>query len=146
MPLIDTDDVIERDNGVIIADIFLRHGEPHFRDLECVAIRKVSGLGNYIVSTGGGVVLRESNLEMLKRNGTVFCLTATPEEIWQRIGHENHRPLLQTPDPLGKIRQMLTARAPYYSRADYQIPTTGVSVEQVTNQIIEVFKHAIHSC
>ena len=145
MPLIDTDDVIERDSGMIIADIFAQHGEPYFRELESAAVRKVSSLDNYVISTGGGVVLRDSNLEMLRRNGVIFCLTATPEEIWRRVGHETHRPLLQTPDPLGKIRQMLAARAPHYARADYEIQTTGLSIEAIANKIIEVFQHALHS-
>ena len=136
MPLIDTDEVVERDSGMRIADIFAQYGEPYFRELESAAVRLVSGLDNHVISTGGGVVLRVSNLEALKRNGVVFCLTATPEEIWRRVGHETHRPLLQTPDPLGKIRQMLAERAPYYARADYEIQTTGLSVEAIVDKII----------
>ncbi|MCZ6680897.1 MAG: shikimate kinase [Candidatus Poribacteria bacterium] len=145
MSLIDTDDVIEQDSGMRIADIFDRDGESYFRDLESAAVRKVSGLDNHVISTGGGVVLRESNLETLKQNGVVFCLTATPEEIWEHVGHGTHRPLLQTPHPLEKIRQMLVDRAPYYARADYEILTTDLSIEAVTDNIIEVFQHAIHS-
>ena len=119
MPLIDTDDVIEQDGGIAIADIFARHGELYFRDLESVAVRKVADLDNHVISTGGGVVLRTSNMEMLKRNGVVFCLTATPEEIWQRVRHQTHRPLLQTPNPLAKIRQLLTERAPEACRPGF---------------------------
>lgn len=146
MPLIDTDDVIEQDSGMTIADIFAQYREPCFRKLESAAVRKVSGLDNYVISTGGGVVLRESNLERLKRNGIVFCLTATPEVIWKRVRHKTHRPLLQTPDPLGRIRQMLADRAPYYAHADYEIHTTDLSIDEVANKIIEVFQHALHSC
>ncbi len=145
MPLIDTDDVIERDSGMRIADIFAQHGEPYFREWESAAVRLVSGLDNHVISTGGGVVLRDLNLDILRRNGVIFCLTATPEEIWRRVGHETHRPLLQAPDPLGKIRQMLAGRAPYYAGADYEIQTTGLSIEAITDKIIEVFQHAIHS-
>jgi len=141
---IDTDDVIEQDNEMIIADIFRQHGEPYFRRLESDAVRKVSGLDNHVISTGGGVVIREENLEMLKRNGMVFSLAATPEEIWKRVGHEIHRPLLQAPQPLDRIRKMLAARAPFYARADCIIHTTGLSIEEVTDQIIEVFQHAIY--
>lgn len=145
MPLIDTDDVIKQDGGIAIADIFARHGELYFRDLESVAVRKVADLDNHVISTGGGVVLRTSNMEMLKRNGVVFCLTATPEEIWQRVRHQTHRPLLQTPNPLAKIRQLLTERAPYYAHANYGISTTGLSVEQVAATTITLFQRAIHS-
>ncbi len=145
MPLIDTDAVIKHDSGMTIAETFAQHDESYFRDLESAAICKVTALDNHVISTGGGVVLRRSNLEMLKCSSVVFCLTATPEEIWRRVGHEPHRPLLQAPDPLGKIQQMLTERAPYYARADYDIPTTGVSIEEVVDKIVEVFRHAIHS-
>ena len=141
---IDTDDVIERDNEMIIADIFREHGESYFRRLESDAVRKVSDLDNHVISTGGGVVLRQENLKMLKRNGMVFSLAATPEEIWKRVGHETHRPLLQGPQPLDRIRKMLAARAPFYARADCTIHTTGLSIEAVADQIIEGFQHAIY--
>ena len=111
MPMIDTDDIVVEDSGMDIPDIFARYGEVHFRDLENAAVRKAANLENHVISTGGGVVLRESNLEMLKRNGVVFCLTATAEEIWRRVGSETHRPLLQAPNPLGNIEQMLIERS-----------------------------------
>lgn len=145
MPMIDTDDIIGEDSGLDIPDIFARYGETHFRDLESVAVRKAANLENHVISTGGGVVLRESNLEMLKRNGTVFCLTATPEEIWRRVGNETHRPLLRDPNPLDKIEQMLLERRPFYARADHDIPTTGLSIEAVTDKIVEIFQQNPHS-
>ena len=145
IPLIDTDDIIGEDSGMDIPDIFARYGEARFRDLESAAVRKAANLENYVISTGGGVVLRESNLEMLKRNGVVFCLTATPEEIWRRVGGETHRPLLQASNPLGKIEQMLIERRPFYARADHDISTTGLSIEAVTDKIVEVFQQSLHS-
>ena len=101
-PMIDTDDIIGEDSGMDIPDIFARYGEAYFRDLESAAVRKAANLENHVISTGGGVVLRESNLEMLKRNGVVFCLTATTEEIWRRVGRGTHRPLLQAPQSIGE--------------------------------------------
>lgn len=145
MPMIDTDDIIVEDSGMDIPDIFARYGEAHFRDLESAAVRKAANLENHVISTGGGVVLRESNLEMLKRSGPVFCLTATSEEIWRRVGGETHRPLLQAPNPLGHIEQMLIERHPFYARADYEIPTTGLSIKAVTDKIIEIFQQSLHS-
>ena len=145
MPMIDTDDIIREDSGLDIPDIFARYGETHFRDLESAAVCKAANLENHVISTGGGVVLRESNLEMLKRNGVVFCLTATPEEIWRRVGNETHRPLLQDPNPLDKIEQMLLERRPFYARADHDIPTTGLSIEAVIDKIVEIFQQNLHS-
>ena len=145
MPMIDTDDIIAEDSGMAIPDIFARHGEAHFRDLESAAVCKAAILENHVISTGGGVVLRESNLDMLKRNGVVFCLTATTEEIWRRVGHGTHRPLLRAPNPLEKIEQMLIGRQPFYARADYQIPTTGLSIKAVTDKIVEIFQQSLHA-
>ena len=145
MPMIDTDDIIVEDSGMDIPDIFARYGEAHFRDLERAAVCKAARLEGHVISTGGGVVLRASNLERLKHNGVVFCLTATPEEIWRRVGSETHRPLLRDPNPLEKIEQMLTERRPFYARADYEIPTTGLPIKAVTDKIVEIFQQNLHS-
>jgi len=139
MPLIDTDDVIEEDSGMIISDIFEKLGEPHFRDLESGAVKKVSRMDGYIISAGGGAVIREENIKEFKQNGIVFCLNATPEEIWKRVGHETHRPLLQVENPTGRIRELLQVRAPYYARADYTIETTQKSVSDIAKEIAEIY-------
>lgn len=144
MPLVDTDNVIERNSGMAISDIFARHDESYFRDLESAAACKVSGLDNHVIATGGGIVLRESNLKLLKQNGIVFCLTAPPETIWMRVRRSTHRPLIQTSQSLDEIRRMLADRAPYYARADYDIQTSGLSVYHVANRIVEIFQHADH--
>ena len=145
MTYVDTDDIIEQTAGRRITDIFNQHGELYFRELESDAVRKVSRLDNHVISTGGGVVLRAENLEFLKRNGVVFCLMATSEEIWARVKHETHRPLLKAPNPVKKIHEMLKDREAYYALADCMIRTDGVPIERVADKIIEVFRHAIDS-
>ena len=145
MTYVDTDEIIEKTTGRCITDIFVQKGESYFRELESEAVYQVSGLDKHVISTGGGVVLRTENLAMLKRNGVVFCLSATSEEIWARVKNETHRPLLKAPDPVEKIREMLKARQAHYALADYTIQTDGVPIEQVTDEIIEVFRHAIDS-
>ena len=144
MPLIDTDDVIEEDSDMIISDIFAQFGEPHFRDLESKAVRKVSRLDRYVISAGGGAVIRESNVFELKKNGIVFCLSATPETIFKRVSHETHRPLLQTKDPMERIRELLEQRAPYYARADYIIETSERSVSDIASEIAQIFERKQH--
>lgn len=143
MRYVDTDDVIERDSGRRISDIFSKDGEPAFRELESEAVRKVSKLDNHIISTGGGVVLKETNMVELRQNGIIFCLTATAEEIYQRVRHQSHRPLLQTPDALTKIRSMLEERHPYYAKADYMVETTGRSFGEVMAYIKRVFGKSV---
>ena len=139
MRYIDTDSVIERDNERAISDIFEKDGEAVFRQLESEAVEQVSDLYNFVISTGGGVVLKEENVATLKKNGIVFCLTASPEEIYERVGHQTHRPLLQTPDPLETIRTMLDDRAPYYAKADYTMDTTGRSFEEIVLHIKNIY-------
>ena len=143
MRYVDTDDIIERDSGRRISEIFEQDGEAAFRELESEAVRKVSNLYNYVISTGGGVVLKEANMAELKRNGIVFCLTATPEEIYRRVRHQSHRPLLQTPDPLTKINSMLEERHSYYVKADYMVETTGRSFGEVMAYIKRVFAKSV---
>ena len=145
MPYLDTDEIIEQSAGRRITDIFAQHGESYFRELEIEAVHKISGLDKHVISTGGGIVLRVGNLEILKRNGLVFCLTATSEEIWARVKNETHRPLLKAPEPVEKIRKMLEAREAYYALADHTIQTDGLPIEQVTDEVIEVFQNAINS-
>lgn len=144
MSYVDTDEIIEQAAGRCITDIFAQHGEAYFRELESEAVQKVSGLDKHVISTGGGIVLRTKNLEILKRNGVVFCLTATSEEIWARVKNETHRPLLRSPNPIEKIREMLRAREPYYALSDHSVQTDGVPIDKVTNEVVEVFQNAIN--
>ena len=139
MHYVDTDDIIERDNGRLITTIFAEDGEPAFRELESEAVRKASQLYNHVISTGGGAVLRKTNMKALKQTGIVFCLTATPEEIYRRVEHQTHRPLLQTPNPLAKIRSMLTERHAYYAGADHTVRTTGRSFREIIGYIKYVY-------
>ena len=142
MPIVDTDTIVETDNQMIIGEIFDRYGEDYFRNLENAAVHKASKYTNHIISTGGGVVLRIENLNLLQENGLLFCLRATPEEIFKRIKDESHRPLLKDPDPPNKIRQLLQARQAHYQRIEHQIETTNLSIEEVTNQIIGIYQSA----
>lgn len=143
MRYVDTDDVIERESGRRISEIFAEDGEPAFRQLEGEAVHKVSKIRNQVISTGGGVVLKKANMIKLKRSGVVFCLTATAQEIYRRVGHQAHRPLLQTSDPLAKIRAMLAERQPYYAQADYIVKTTGRSFGEIIAHIKKVFQDAV---
>ena len=140
MQYIDTDDIVEADSGMIISTILSEMGEDHLRDLESRAVEKVCKLSNHIVSTGGGVVIRDQNIQKLKSTGMLFCLDATPEEIFQRTSKETHRSLLQVADPIGRIRELLEVRKPFYGKADHMIDTTQLTVEQVADKIAELFK------
>ncbi len=139
---VDTDTLIEADQRTTITEIFKNFGEPYFRDIETKVIRQVMTCGNQVVSTGGGAVIRDENRDAFKQAGYVVCLTAAPEVIFERIKRETHRPLLQTPDPMAKIKELLDQRQKFYSQADAVIDTSKKSVDAVISEIKERIKHA----
>jgi len=139
---VDTDLLIEADQKNTIAEIFSSFGEPFFRDVESRIIRQVLDGENQVVSTGGGAVIREQNRVVFKERGLTVCLTARPEVVYDRIRHETHRPLLQVPDPLAKIRELLASREQYYRQADFVIDTSERTVDQVISEIKERVRHA----
>jgi shikimate kinase len=139
---VDTDELIEADQKITITEIFSAFGELYFRDVESRIIRQVLENENQVVSTGGGAVIREENREAFKKAGLVVCLTARPEVIYERIKHETHRPLLQVPDPMARIRELLEGRATLYSQADLIIDTAEKSVDEAVREIKEKVRYA----
>lgn len=138
--IVDTDDLIERSAGMRIFEIFAKHGEPHFRELEKKAVAEASKLENRVILTGGGVVLKEENMKNLRRNGIIIYLHAKPGVIYSRIKHETHRPLLQVENPMKKIKELLEYRAPYYANNDFIVDTSELTVEQVVEEILKKLK------
>lgn len=134
--IIDIDSEIEK-KGMPITEIFRQFGEARFRDMETATVKEASALRSVIISTGGGVVLRRENMVLLMERGVVVCLTATPETILQRTSKTNERPLLQVPDPLGKIRDLLHSRESCYRQADIIINTEEKNPRQIAEEIIE---------
>ncbi len=139
---VDTDILIEADQKITITEIFSTFGEPYFRDVESRIIARVLENEGQVVSTGGGAVIREENRKTFKQNGVTICLTARPEVIYDRIRHETQRPLLQVADPLGKIRELLASRSPFYHQADFIIDTSDKPVDSVINEIKEKVRYA----
>ncbi len=140
MGYIDTDEMIEKDVGVSISRIFKKHGEKYFRQLEKKAVSCVSLLNNHVIATGGGVVKNKKNMQELEKKGVIVCLTAAPEEIYERASASGNRPLLKVKDPLARIKKIMSERKDYYSRADFTVDTTGKEVSQPVNEIIDFIK------
>lgn len=126
--------IVEKDEREI-SFIFADEGEEYFRDLETEVTREVSQQDKQVIATGGGVVLRGENIANLKQGGIVILLTAEPEEIWRRTKDDEHRPLLEVADPLDKIKQLLSQRSAAYDCTPYQLDTTNLTVEEVTQKI-----------
>ncbi len=139
---IDTDDWIERETGKAIPEIFAAHGEPAFRQYERAAVEALRKCRNTVIATGGGLVVDPANMADLKTHALVVCLWASPEKIWERVRSQTHRPLLQSPDPLGRIRALLEQRRPAYQQADVLVHTGCRSAREVAHQIIHQFQMA----
>ena len=139
---VDTDELIEGRAGKTISAIFAEEGESKFREYERTVVEELKNFHRIVIATGGGLVAHEENLASLKTHSLVLCLWASPETIWERVRHQSHRPLLQTPDPLGKIRQLLAEREPFYRSADVLVSTELRSVKEVVQHVIHQFRLA----
>lgn len=135
---VDTDHEIERRAGLRVSEIFEQRGERAFRDLETEVAREMKSRRRCVISTGGGFMVRPENLKAAREAGEVILLEATPEEIWERVRHAKHRPLLQTEDPRGRIETLLSERAPAYGAIERKIATGGKSPAAVAREILEL--------
>lgn len=133
---VDTDEVIEQKTGMDISTIFKQQGEPFFRDIESEVIREIMLKSQQVISTGGGIVMREQNITAIKSNGIMVCLTATPDAIIERTKSDTKRPLLQVDNPKKRIQELLSKRVPYYTQADITLDTSQVSPEEIVTQIL----------
>ena len=139
---LDTDHVIEARAGKSIRDMFQQDGEPAFRDWEQRIVEELTHRTHTVISTGGGLPINPANMASLKTHARVVCLWATPETIAARVTGHDHRPLLNEPDPLVKIRDLLAARAPFYREADVLVNTEQRSIREVSAQVIHQFHSA----
>jgi shikimate kinase len=138
---VDTDDLIEQRVGMKISDIFAVYGEPYFRDVETEVVKEVAKKDKFVISTGGGVVLRKVNMDELRKNGIIINLTAKPETIYNRLKNQpGVRPLLNKPDPMNEIIKLLSQREEYYKNCDLRIETDNFTVEQIVQQILDYIK------
>lgn len=138
----DTDVMITERHGRI-SDLFEYYGEAYFRSLETDITRELAAQDGLVISTGGGLVLKPENSELLKRNGKIFFLRASFQTLLTRVKADGSRPLLKdTGSVLSvKLQQLLTERTPVYEHAaDYIISTDGKSVDEVAEEIISAVK------
>ncbi|MEQ8288265.1 MAG: shikimate kinase AroK [Gammaproteobacteria bacterium] len=137
----DSDHEIESRTGADIPWIFEIEGEEGFRKRETTIITELCELENIVLSTGGGVILSQDNCKQLKDNGIVIYLKSSAEKLLKRIQTDKRRPLLQTDDKLGRIRDILKEREPMYeSLADEIIMTDRQTVNQIVKQILNKIK------
>ena len=140
IPDLDTDEMIASSQGRSISDIFASSGEACFRDMETGLLEKLTEDDTpAVLAIGGGMPVRPVNREYLKRLGRVFYLQAKVETLVERLKGDTGRPLLQTDDLEGRIRQLLSEREDIYlEMADDIISTDNITAEETADMIISM--------
>lgn len=132
----DSDRVIEERTGADIPWIFDMEGEEGFRDRESAVLVELSQAKGAVIATGGGIILRGQNCEIMKASGYICYLTASIEQLVERTARDKKRPLLQVENPRQKIIELVALRDPLYrSAADFIINTDRRPPKLVAQEI-----------
>jgi len=136
--LVSTDAEIIKRARRMVPEIIAQEGWEYFRDLESDICRELADRDQLVIDTGGGAIIRTQNIEALKKNGTVFWLTASVETIVKRIGSDNQRPSLTgTKSFVDEIQEVLQERMPIYqAAADHVIATDHQSINQLVETVL----------
>ncbi|MGD1901546.1 MAG: shikimate kinase [Geitlerinemataceae cyanobacterium] len=140
---LDTDTIVEQVSGKTIVEIFESEGEAGFRDLESQVLEQVAAFQRTVVSTGGGIVLRDRNWGQM-RQGSVLWIDVPIEDLFGRLKGNSTRPLLNDPDPKGKLVALMIERRERYGLADARITSTNAEPpNSTTHNAIEALIQAI---
>jgi 3-dehydroquinate synthase len=143
---VDTDQLIEQRHGPI-PDVFARRGEEGFREIERSIAAELATKTGLVISTGGRMMLDPANVRALSANGRVFCLVATPEEVFERVTNDPsrvERPLLQVPDPRQRIVELMSERDRQYRRFP-QLVTDAMTPQDVARDLQAVTSSDPHT-
>ena len=138
---IDMDYEIEKSAGMKINSIFEKYGERAFRNMESELCAELSKADGCIIATGGGVVKSDSNIEMLKRNGTVLYIKASPEQIYRNLKKDKSRPLLNVDNKMQRIIELMEERKLLYDkRSDITVEITGLNSQEAAKMIKDILE------
>lgn len=141
MKLVEMDEQIEAEEGMKISEIFAQKGESYFRSLETQMLESMQHQEHTVVSCGGGVPMRECNVEAMRKSGKIVYLSAKPETIYERVRHFHTRPLLEGNMNVDYITQLMDMRMPkYLSAADLIVETDGKQAEEISEEIVRKVK------
>ena len=138
MKIIDTDEYIESKENMKIDKIFSLYGEEYFRQCEKNALIELSKEKNTIISCGGGIILKDENIQIMKQQGIIILLTASAKNIYKRVKDSTTRPLLNNNMTIEHIDKLMESRKEKYLKAaDIIINTDNKTIEEICNEIIE---------
>jgi len=134
---LDIDERVAAEFGMLIPQIFEEHGEEKFRNAETEVLRKLSPDRPAIIVTGGGIVLRKENVDLLKQLGTVVWLGADEATLFERASRRNDRPLLQRENPRAVFSKLFRERESLYAAAaDLRVDTSTKTHDEVAETIL----------
>lgn len=137
MPLIEMDETLAERAGMTIPEIFATKGEPYFRQMETDFLKEMQESSNVIVSCGGGVAMRQENVDIMKKSGKIVLLSASPESILKRVRNDENRPLLKGRKTVEGIKELMDARRPFYeAAADLTVRTDNQSLRAICQEIL----------
>ena len=137
LDLCDLDDIVALKFGISIPEIFSRHGEQRFREAETEALCGLATTKQAIIVTGGGIVLRKENAEILHRLGVIVWLDGAEETLFARASRNQNRPLLKTKNPKKAFSRILRARRPLYAKiADIRVDTSALTDQEIAVAIL----------
>ncbi len=136
MTFVDMDAYIEAKAGCSVSEIFARDGEAAFREMENAACLELGAMDDLVISTGGGTVLREDNVQALKKNGMIVWLQVSSMCVVARLKKDTSRPLLQRQDKEGFVKTLMAQREPLYERAADLRIDGEVDPDEVADAII----------
>lgn len=131
---IDLDDYIVESNHMSIEEMF-NHGEVFFRDKETEAVKEASRNLGAIISTGGGVIKREENMERLKKNGVIIFIDRSPEKIIETLD-DSVRPLLK--DGVKRIFALYKERYELYKKYSDIVIFNNEELEKSVNEVKDI--------
>ena len=139
LSFLDTDHEIIRSCGYSIPDIFEKFGEEHFRNLETEQLRKMDAIENHVISTGGGIILKDDNKKLIKDLGFIVFLDININSQMDRVKNRKNRPLLSNKNLKDNLLSLKEIRDPIYKKiSNYIIDVSGKERNQVISEIQKI--------
>lgn len=133
----DTDEMVAARFGLTVSEIFETKGEETFREAETETLRELADKRSAIITTGGGILLRAQNADLVRQLGTVVHLEADEDTLFRRINRRTTRPLLRTENLRATLTELLRVRLPLYrTAADIQVDTSTLTHDEVAKKIL----------
>ena len=141
LEFLDCDHELEAQTGASVNLIFDVEGEEGFRERETRMLEKLTAQRGVLVATGGGVVLRERNRDLLRRNGLVVYLRTSVAQQLKRLSHDHSRPLIQSGDRRERLTRLAEQRnALYEALADIEFPSQSSGPDLTARKLADLIR------